>query len=289
MTRADLTGPPAEPVAVAADPRARRHRHGRRAAVRGKDSAGGGADFAPYDPGDIGDGLDPLGPLGPTALGYGAEFPKLDDAFGDRRRRRRPRPARAPPEPPPPDRPHRLRPVDRADDHRRRHLRRPGRCQPRLPVRLDRGRPGAGREAAAGGRRINGIDPANVTLDAERDGERGLRQRGRAVPELAGRVPDRPRRVLGNAGLVFANVSSTEARSPDGLGPLVPGTAVDLGDVAGRHPARLLPGRRRLPAQRPGPVPGRPASSCAMAATSRRWRAWTTGRRRCWSTSRATS
>ena len=47
-------------------------------------SAGGGADFLPYDPGDIGDGLEPLGPLGPTSLSYGAEFPKLDDAFGDR-------------------------------------------------------------------------------------------------------------------------------------------------------------------------------------------------------------
>ena len=47
-------------------------------------SAGGGAGFAPYDPGDLGPGLAPTGPLGPTALAYGAEFPQLDGAFGDR-------------------------------------------------------------------------------------------------------------------------------------------------------------------------------------------------------------
>ena len=83
LARAELAAGPQALVVVAAIPVPDATDTG---AGPGSDrlSAGGGAGFAPYDPGDLGPGLAPTGPLGPTALVYGAEFPQLDGAFGDR-------------------------------------------------------------------------------------------------------------------------------------------------------------------------------------------------------------
>ena len=229
MTRADLTGPPAQPVTVAQIPVPDGTGTGAGPAA-GKNSAGGGADFAPYDPGDIGDGLDPLGPLGPTALAYGANFPELDDAFGDGGDRNREASA-GPPEPPPPPPPPPPEPpigptitvggafgaladasrgfqfVSTADD--------PGLVErQRLPAD-----------------RINGIDPGNVTLDAERAVSVVFAGEVAKFQSSLGAFQIGADGLLGNAGLVFANVSSTDDNI-FGPGPLVPGTAVDLGNVA---------------------------------------------------------
>jgi len=43
------------------------------------ETAGGGADFRPFELGPLGEGLNPLGPLGPTAIGFDAEFPDVAD------------------------------------------------------------------------------------------------------------------------------------------------------------------------------------------------------------------
>src|SRR3954468_24154808 len=81
LARADVTGPPPEPVVVAQIPVPNDTDTGE-GHYTPKVQAGGGAGFAPYDPGDIGPGLVPLGPLGPTSLTYSAEFPLLDNALG---------------------------------------------------------------------------------------------------------------------------------------------------------------------------------------------------------------
>lgn len=224
MTRADLTGPPAEPVVVAQIPVPDDTDTGAGPSA-GKNSAGGGADFMPYDPGDIGDGLDPLGPLGPTSLAYGANFPDLDDAFGDRGDGNDEASA-GPPEPPPPPPPpigptitvggafgaladasQGFQFASTADD--------PGLVeQQRLP-----------------GDEINGIDPGNATLDAERAVSVAFVGEVAKFQSSLGAFQIGADGLLDNAGLVFANVSSTED-NVFGPGPLVPGTAVDLGNVA---------------------------------------------------------
>ena len=79
LARAELTGPPPEPVVVAQIPVPNDTDTGEGHGPL--KVAGGGAGFAPYDPGDIGPGLVPLGPLGPTSLSYSAEFPPLHDAL----------------------------------------------------------------------------------------------------------------------------------------------------------------------------------------------------------------
>jgi hypothetical protein len=235
LARADLAAPPAQPVTVAEIPVPDETDTGA-GPPRGKETAGGGADFAPYDPGDIGPGLDPLGPLGPTALAYSAEFPEPDEGFGDAGDgdggRRAAGPAEPPPgpgpEPPPPEPPPPTGPaitiggatvglvaersagfqfVSTADE----------------PALVEK------RPIAPGS--VNGIDPGNATLDAQREvsvvfeGEvarlknsLGVFQVQQAGQELA----------FSDARLVFPDVNSTEAIDPprlDGSGPLEPGVS----------------------------------------------------------------
>ncbi len=225
MTRADLTGPPAEPVVVAQIPVPDDTDSGA-GPHAGKYSAGGGADFLPYDPGDIGDGLHPVGPLGPTSLSYGAEFPKLDDAFGDRGDHRDTASA-GPPEPPPPPPPPSIGPTITVTQT--------------FGALADASRgfqfastvddPGLIEKQRLTGDQINGIDPANVTLDAERAVSVVFESEVAKFQSSLGAFQIGPDGLLGNAGLVFANVSSTEDLAHGG-GPLAPGTAVDLGNVA---------------------------------------------------------
>ena len=72
------------------------------------------------------------------------------------------------------------------------------------------------------------------------------------------------------------------------MAPSSPGTAVDLGNVAAGTQLGFFLVADGFQLNDQSQFQGG-SSSCAMAATSPRWRAWTTGRPRCWSMSRATS
>jgi Ca2+-binding RTX toxin-like protein len=221
MSRADLTAPPAEPVTVAQIPVPDDTGTGSGPAA-GK-YAGGGADFRPYDPGDIGPGLHPLGPLGPTSLSYGAHFPQLDDAFGNNGNGQHAEAGSSPPPGPPPA----IAPTITvggavgvlADSSRGFHF---------VSTTTD---PGLLEHVRLGEGRINGIDTGNVTLDAQRDVSVIFAGEVAKFQSTLGAFQIGADGHFDHAGIVFANVSSTED-TVYGAGPLAPGTAVDLGNVA---------------------------------------------------------
>ena len=213
LARADLAAPPAQPVVIAQIP-VPGDQETAAGPSGGKESAGGGAGFSPYDPGDIGPGLAPVGPLGFTSLAYSAEFPTLrGDAFGES-----------------------------------------GQGEPRsgggptiaiggatLGVVADvslgfqfasaASDPGLAEKVGLADGRINGLPPANVTLDAPRDvsvifqDEFARLKSSLGVFQVVG-----PDHALTAAQMVFPNVNSTEY-SPqdhqklDGQGPLEPGVS----------------------------------------------------------------
>lgn len=230
LERADLAGPPAQPVTIAQIP-VPTDTDTAAGEGQGKMSAGGGAGFEPYNPGDIGPGLDPTGPLGPTALGYSAEFPQIDGALGasgdDEAGNEEPPP---PPPPPPPNEAPTIT---------------VGGATTGLVLEKSIGfawqstasDPGLVERARLPDGKVNGIDPANVTLDADRaativfKGEVAKLKSSLGVFEVGadGRLSD--------ARMVFENVNSTvfDPSRPfilDGKGPLEPGvSSASLGTI----------------------------------------------------------
>ena len=204
--------------------------------------AGGGAGFAPYDPGDIGPGLEPLGPLGPTSLSYSAEFPPLHDAFGAGNGNDNVEFGAAPPppaggepvlpsEPVTPETPAPLAPTVIQTG-----------ATLGLVAELDRGfqfqstvnDPGLVERVQLSSDRINGIDPANVTLDAGRDVSVAFVDEVARLKGSLGVFQVAPDGSFHDAALVFPNVNSTAGDDPprhDGQGPLAPDATVSLGHL----------------------------------------------------------
>ena len=82
--------------------------------------------------------------------------------------------------------------------------------------------------------RINGIDPANVTLDAGRDVSVAFVDEVARLKGSLGVFQVAPDGSFHDAALVFPNVNSTAGDDPprhDGQGPLAPGATVSLGHL----------------------------------------------------------
>ena len=241
LARADLTGPPAEPVVVAQIPVPDDTDTGAGGGVH-KVFAGGGAGFAPYDPGDIGPGLQPLGPLGPTSLSYSAEFPPLHDALGTGNGNDEADLGAAPVppgggepvvpgEPTTPEPPALVPPIVIQTGATLGLVAETGHGFQFASTVDD---PGLVERVQVGPGQINGIDHANVTLDAGRDVSVGFVDEVARLKGSLGVFQVAPDGSFHDAALVFPNVNSTAGDDPprhDGQGPLEPGATVSLGHV----------------------------------------------------------
>ncbi|MEK0085706.1 type I secretion C-terminal target domain-containing protein [Benzoatithermus flavus] len=220
LARADLVGPPAQPVTIVQIP-VPGDTDTAAGEGRGKTTAGGGAAFAPYDPGDIGPGLNPTGPLGPTALSYGAEFPRIEGALGER--------GDGEPSSPP------TAPTIEIAGATHGLVREQSIGFAYGSTKDD---PGLVERVRLPDGRINGIDPRDVALDAARTASIVFEGEVAKLKSSLGVFQVDADGHLGAAKLLFPNVNSTvlDPSLPyilDGKGPLTPGDSTSLGVIPG--------------------------------------------------------